>query len=412
MNAKRIVMAAATSAVLGGLCFVTSAYGDVSVDNIKCTQRYPWNGLVDIEYTVACDDPSADIYVNPIGFNGDEGLTVFMTSLYGDGATNTVRAGTHTMTWNAQADLGGLYAAKNFSVKIFAGEKLAPYVVINVSDGNGASNYPIRYSLVGPDLSDDTCRTTEIWLRLVLPGTFMYGCPPGEVGGFYDAGETYCRATLTQPFYIGVFEITEAQWYKVHSWSPGGTVPVSDVGFYDIWDYSGGEYGSVRSDSFFGRLHARTGKTGFMLPSEMQWEYACRAGTRTALNTGKDIASSVGDDNMSEAGRYAANGTTKAKVGSYLPNKLGLYDMHGNVWEICRDRYTIEPYRYDGITDYVQAELGESSYSKVVKGGSFHDNARICRSASRTRHTGGDFSSAGSANHVGFRVCAPATLHQ
>ena len=381
-------------------------FADVCVEDVKCTPRYPWNGLVDIEYTIACDNPSADIYVNPIGFNGDEGLTVFMTSLSGDGATNTVKAGTHRMTWDAQSDLGDLYAAKNFSVKIFAGEKLAPYVVIDVSGGSNADNYPIRYSLVGPDLSDDTCRTTEIWLRLVLPGTFMYGCPPGEVGGFYDAGEVYCRATLTQPFYIGVFETTGTQWYNVCNWGDQGIVPVTDVGFDQIWDSSGGEYGYVLSDSFFGKLRTKTGKTGFMLPSEMQWEYACRAGTRSALNTGKDIVSSVGDDNMSVAGRYSANGTSKAKVGSYLPNKLGLYDMHGNVWEICRDRYTIEPYRYDGITDYVQAELGESAYGKVVKGGSFRDNARICRSASRTRQRGG------SANHVGFRIYAPATLHQ
>lgn len=406
MISSKIMMAIATTISL-------PLFADVCVEDVKCTPRYPWNGLVDIEYTIACDNPSADIYVNPIGFNGDEGLTVFMTSLSGDGATNTVKAGTHRMTWDAQSDLGDLYAAKNFSVKIFAGEKLAPYVVIDVSGGSNADNYPIRYSLVGPDLSDDTCRTTEIWLRLVLPGTFMYGCPPGEVGGFYDAGETYCRATLTQPFYIGVFETTLYQWNCVKGSNPAGTKPVNHISFYEIWNtYIATD--SPQSSSFFYRLRSKTGKTGFTLPTEMQWEYACRAGTRTALNTGKNLISNTGDENMSQAGRYNVNGGELAVVGCYLPNKLGLYDMHGNAWEICRDRYTAQQYRYDGIVDYFQTELYDNynQSGQVVKGGSFRDNARVCRSASRTRQSSGGSYNGGGAEHVSFRICATASLQE
>lgn len=71
----------------------------VCVEDVKCVQRYPWNGLVDIEYTIACDDPEAEIYVNPVGFNGDTGLTVFPTHFTGDGATNTVKVGRHTMVF-------------------------------------------------------------------------------------------------------------------------------------------------------------------------------------------------------------------------------------------------------------------------------------------------------------------------
>ena len=96
MNVKKMVKTAAIAAILG-TGFVPSAYADVSVEDVKCTQRYPWNGLVDIEYTIACDDPEAEIYVNPVGFNGDTGLTVFPTHFTGDGATNTVKAGKHTM---------------------------------------------------------------------------------------------------------------------------------------------------------------------------------------------------------------------------------------------------------------------------------------------------------------------------
>jgi len=81
--------------------------------------------------------------VNPVGFNGDTGLTVFPTHFTGDGATNTVRAGKHTMVWDAKADMG-LFASKNFQIKMYAGKTLAPYVVVDLSSGPDGDHFPIR----------------------------------------------------------------------------------------------------------------------------------------------------------------------------------------------------------------------------------------------------------------------------
>ena len=212
MNMKKMMMALATMTTIGGMVFA-----DVSVDNIKCTQRYPWNGLVDIDYTIACDDPNAEIYVNPVGFNGDTGLTVFPTHFTGDGATNTVKAGRHRMVWDAKADMGA-FSSKNFQIKMYAGKELSRYIVIDISGGTNATNFAIRRSFEGPNLDDDTCRTTEIWMRLIPPGTFMMGSQTNELGR--SDNEDLHKVTITKPFYIGVFEVTQRQWELVKGSMP------------------------------------------------------------------------------------------------------------------------------------------------------------------------------------------------
>jgi formylglycine-generating enzyme required for sulfatase activity len=136
-----------------------------------------------------------------------------------------------------------------------------------------------------------------------------------------------------------------------------------------------------------GKLRAKTGLTTMDLPTESQWEYACRAGTTTALNSGKNLTATGNCSNMAEVGRYEFNGgsgSTKngdtsvatAKVGSYLPNAWGLYDMHGNVREWCLDWYGTYP-------GSVQDPLGAASGAvRVARGGSWYNDAGDCRSAS------------------------------
>mgnify|MGYP003295820708 CR=1 FL=1 len=160
-----------------------------------------------------------------------------------------------------------------------------------------------------------------------------------------------------------------------------------------------------------GKIRARTGFT-FDLPTEAQWEYACRAGTTTVLNSGKNLTSTYDDANMAEVGRYAYNsgynstcdgkGNTTyayAEVGAYLPNNWGLYDMHGNVWEWCLDWYVsrgTSGFDSGAVTDPKGASSG--SYW-VRRDGSCYINANDCRSAYR----GGNASSS-SSYHLGFRL--------
>lgn len=427
MQMKKMMLLAA--ATLAGVLVA-----DVSVEDVKCTQRYPWNGLVDIEYTIACDDPNAEIYVNPIGFNGDTGLTVFPTHFSGDGATNTVKAGKHKMVWDAKSDMG-LFASKHFQIKIYAGKTLAPYVVVDLSSGPDGENFPIRYSLTGPDMSDDTCRTTELWLRLIPPGTFMMGSPADELGR--SDNEYLHKVTITQPFYIGVFEVTYEQYYRVRNvreyhWNDNlGGYPTLDVSYEDLR----GDVNNYRPNGnvvdgncFFGILRRKTGCNGFDLPSEAQWEYACRFGTETSLNIGKNLTGIQGCHNMNAVGRYMVNGyngaaiswssqniNTIAKVGSFLPNGAGLYDMHGNVSEICLDTFEWASGNFynlgtDAAIDplsVARTGLHSTQCRPILRGGQWNSSAARCRSAARSEQQVGECHET-----TGFRISCPGNLQK
>ena len=214
--------------------------------------------------------------------------------------------------------------------------------------------------------------------------------------------ETLHQVTLSRAFYIGVFEVTQKQWERVMgdwpSWfrsvNDRDTRPVEQICYINLrgwdegclWPASSG----VGAGSFMSRLRACTGKA-FDLPTEAQWEYACRAGTATPLNSGKSVTNNVQDAGVDEVGRYyydggalgrfnhdvAAVGGTST-VGSYLPNAWGLYDMHGNVSEWCLDWFA---YNYpDDATDPKGAESGSF---RVARGGDWTSCALMCRSAMR-----------------------------
>jgi formylglycine-generating enzyme required for sulfatase activity len=301
----------------------------------------------------------------------------------------------------AQAQARGAPAAK------------AAYMVIDLSGGSDAAKYPVSYSAEPPDLDFDTCRTKELWLRLIPAGTFMMGSPANELGRRNH--ETQHQVTLTQPFYIGVFEVTQKQWELVMGTNPsqhrGDTRPVDRVSYDMIRGKTAGARwpadNGVDADSFFGRLRARTALLAD-LPTEAQWEYACRAGTTTALNSGKNLTNAAQCPNMAEVGRYAHNrndgkgGFTVAhtKVGMYKPNAWGLYDMHGNVFECCLDWYNGD-YGAAPATDPKGAESSAES-KRVWRGGgsaSTH-TAEKARSATRQvvlKHNEGGV-------HDGFRA--------
>ena len=273
------------------------------------------------------------------------------------------------------------------------------YLVVDLSDGPDATSYPVSHLSYMPLGGwGDEYKTTKLVLRRIPAGTFTMGSPTNEL--FRDDDETLHAVTLTKGFYVGVFEVTQKQWERVMGDWPSyitnivyrDSRPVENVSYDSIRGMTAGANwpadGNVDADSFMGRLRVRTGQN-FDLPTESQWEYACRAGTTTPLNSGSSLTNSVVDDMAAVVARYGYNwgsgfsrngdtSTASATVGSYLPNAWGLYDMHGNVFEWCLDWHGDYP---ETATDPVGAT---ADVVRMTRGTGFWSVARGCRSADRT----------------------------
>jgi len=185
----------------------------------------------------------------------------------------------------------------------------------------------------------------------------MMGSPVSEKGR--KDNETQHEVTLTKPFYMGKYEVTQEQWQAVMGNNPsrtkGAKLPVIDVSWDDCRD-------------FIKKLNAKT-NGGYRFPTEAEWEYTCRAGTSTAYSYGDSLTKS--DANYGPGGKSVL-------VGSYKPNAFGLFDMHGNVWEWCEDWG--ENYPVGTGTDPKGAATGNS---RVLRGGSFLYDALRARSSDR-----------------------------
>jgi len=248
-----------------------------------------------------------------------------------------------------------------------------------------------------PETVLDLGNSVQMRLVLIPAGKFMMGSPATEVGRVSDEGPQH-DVTISKPFYMGVFEVTQEQYEQVMGVNPsrfkGAKNPVEMVSWEEAVE-------------FCKKLSARTGKK-VMLPTEAQWEYACRAGTTTAFHTGDalkpgqanaDFPSNPGlwDRIMAWVGMSSAQKIIQTTpAGSFPPNGFGLYDMHGNIWEWCSDWYGEDYYANSPKTDPRGPDSG--SY-RVLRGGGWYDGPQICRSADRGR------SSPDLRDHsIGFRV--------
>ena len=197
-----------------GLCAAADILA-TEVSNVSARQRWPWNNLVDVTFQLSGVESSETFYRIDVSasYPGMAGDAVAAKSLVSEPLVKG--NGSHTVVWNMGEDIPGLIAS-NLTVSVSAAP-LAPtdpvYMIVDLSDGASATSYPVRYSLTGPDLSDDTCRTTEMWFKLCPAGTFTMGTDSAD-----NANALRLPAhtvTLTKPFWLGVFEVTQEQFYRV-----------------------------------------------------------------------------------------------------------------------------------------------------------------------------------------------------
>lgn len=208
--------------------------------------------------------------------------------------------------------------------------------------------------------------------------------------------ESLHKVNISRDYWLGRTEVTQEQWQKImgndeiHTEKPSPfrglnpNYPVVSVSYFDI-------------EKFLERLNELSNEYHFRLPTEAEWEYACRAGTTTPFSYGLSLDDSLANFNAEIVSKYSTLGNFLAHpkpVGSYAPNQWGLYDMHGNVWEWVSDWYG--PYSKEEVTDPNGPMFGKE---KVIRGGSWYFGAENARSSCRRTHEPGLWGFS-----IGFRI--------
>ena len=262
-----------------------------------------------------------------------------------------------------------------------------------------------RYRRTGLHFVESLGNGVELEMVLIKGGTFTMGAPEDEEGSSDD--ERPQHQVTVPTFFMGKYQVTQAQWKAVAnlpqverelqpepSHFKGDNRPVEQVSWYDAVE-------------FCARLSNHT-KRKYSLPSEAEWEYACRAGTTTPFHFGETITSELANYNAnytygaSPKGEYREETTP---VGSFgVANAFGLYDMHGNVWEWCLDdwhtNYEGAPEDGSAWFDSEDDNLSQKQERAVLRGGSWYDYPGNCRSACRAF-----YGTRGNVNlNLGFRV--------
>jgi formylglycine-generating enzyme required for sulfatase activity len=408
MNKKTMNVAIS---MLGLLAF--QGLAEPTISDVVARQRWPWSRLVDIDYVVT-GDPSDRVDVILTAKDGSTTLTLPTDSLTGD--MFGVGPGLKRIVWDpTQTAYTNNLMLTQFNVIL---TPTAPplYMIIDLTKSAGAAGQ-IEY-VTEADLTNGVWGS---WVRdpvtnrgTVVQSVIWTGVATNNIyktdklvlrrvpaGSFYEGDDDGTKAnnvTLTKEMYVGVFEVTQKQWNHVMGTTGGtDTQAKHTVSYYDIRENPANSDDPavnwpanklVNTNSFIGKLRTKTGINDFDLPTEAQWEYACKARTTTVFNDGNAAAKYTGTEvnnngtsnqylNVLGWYKYNAPAAAAQTVGGKLPNAWGLYDTHGNVWEWCLDWHAATA---ETGTDPDGAASGSN---RVRRGGSFNDQADLNRSAYR-----------------------------
>jgi formylglycine-generating enzyme required for sulfatase activity len=266
----------------------------------------------------------------------------------------------------------------------------------SVADAAGNTATANRTVTVVGNRSVDLNATVAMDMLWVPSGTFTMGSPTTETGRQSDREDEH-NVSLTKGFYLGKYEVTQAQYMAVIGTNPSefnatgnGNRPVEKVNWTEAVAFC---TQLTTQEQAAGRLPAGW---AYVLPTESQWEYACRAGTTTAYSWGTTIASSNANYNWDGGANDGNDFKQTRDVGQYAANPWGFFDMHGNVWEWTADRYQAAYPTGNPVVDPTGPASG--SY-RVTRGGSWDYEGALLRSAKRSNATPGT-----RYNLLGFRV--------
>ena len=367
----------------------------VEISVVSAKQRWPWNNLVDIDFTV--NAPAGEIYRAIIDAKSDSGGKVFSASTFT--SDPMVKNGANRITWDFGADYPNVRVEDmKVTVSLAPYSEAVPlYLKIDLSGGPDAAKYPVTYTFSAPPhvmgAADEPCQTTELWLRRIRhyegPMVFhRFSYDPNNGNNFYGK--------LTKDYYFGVFELTQRQFELVMGYNPSffsnktcyASRPVESICGDDLY---GGNYNihrypeRIKEASFFGKLRAKTGLP-LTVPTSMQFEYALRGGYYGGeyyIYKLRDENGSLYKPKYAEIGRWQSNSAASpngdsdtsggtAAVGSYLPNMFGLYDTMGNVYELTGEYVKNYNNRYMSIdleilrTEANDPTLGTTADNPVV----------------------------------------------
>jgi formylglycine-generating enzyme required for sulfatase activity len=419
-----------TCAVLWLAAFVAPAFA-AKVDRVLVRQQWPWSSEVRVEYSVSGTEHPAAVSFK--FFDGESELTpTDTTALKGD--TAYAGNGLHIVTFDPKAlfGLSDTQQFANFRVKVSLGEESALmsdklYRIIDLDTGKitdlvradfynnkGYGTFETDFSVFGSGgwktslenvliwtgvTNNPIYKTSKIVMRYITAKdqTFTMG------DDSYEKASPAHQVTFKSDYYLSVFEITQAQLYKLTG--SHGTEQISGEG-HELWP-AGGRWDEVwgrpntwpkglhdvtmYSGDFFGKLRSLVGGgIPFDYPTEARWEFACRAGTTTAYYTGTTST----DDRNKLGVKMGGTASTPEEVGSYLPNAFGLYDMYSNAAEWCLDYYAaytgeaqIEPIGPDSTSDSLRIYRG-TAYNSTYSG---KNNATISRGAVGANTGSGDY---------------------
>ena len=275
------------------------------------------------------------------------------------------------------------------------------YVVINVSGGVDADTYPVSHLDAPPESGwSAEYKTDKIVLAKMNPGSFVRRRLMADYPYISTNSSDQFSVSVTRPYYIGVFPVTQRQWELVTGKRPSSFKeestyamrPVDSVSYTTIrGERKGTSYPhttNVDESSFIGILRKKAGIPGIDIPTEDQWEYACHAGKATQYGNGEDNPVA-----MLDLGRYEGNsgGTTVSKnvttakgtnaVGEFQPNAWGLYDMQGGIWEWCLDAVD------QGNVPPMKSPLSFDVY-RILKGGHWGAPSLFCAASARAGRCG------------------------